>query len=120
VSISSEAKGDIKAAQKVRLPWWALVLIGALSLPIFWLFDNFRSLGMSLPVLESIIALGFVLYVKGNETRVSRASGASSVCQGVTRGGLLGSAMGGEWTLASRSISDCSASENTLDRCNNP
>jgi magnesium-transporting ATPase (P-type) len=69
VSISSEAKADIKAAQKVRLPWWALVFIGVLSLPIFWLFDHFGSLGISLPVLDSIIALGFVLYVKRRLSR---------------------------------------------------
>jgi magnesium-transporting ATPase (P-type) len=69
VSINSEAEGDIKAARKVRLPWWALVLIGVLSLPIFWLFDHFGSLGISLPVLDSIIALGFALYVKRRLTR---------------------------------------------------
>jgi uncharacterized membrane protein YjjP (DUF1212 family) len=64
VSISSEAKDDIKAAQKVRLPWWALVLIGVLCLPVFWLFDQFGTLNMSLPVLDSIIPFGFVLYLK--------------------------------------------------------
>ncbi len=64
MSISSEAKDDIKAAQKVRLPWWALVSIGILSVPVFWLFDHFGSLNMSLPVLDSIVPFAFVLYIK--------------------------------------------------------
>ena len=64
VSISSEARQDIKTAQKVRPPWWALVLFGVLCLPVYWLFDHFGSLSISLPVLDSIIPFGFVLYLK--------------------------------------------------------
>ena len=64
MSISGEAKHDIKAARQVRPPWWALVLVGVVSLPVFWLFDHFGSLDMSLPVADSIVALAFVLYVK--------------------------------------------------------
>ena len=64
MSIRSEAKDDIKAVQKVRLPWWALALIVVLSLPVFWLFDHLGTLNMSLPVLDSIVPFGFVLYLK--------------------------------------------------------
>ena len=64
MSIGNEAKDDIKAAQKLRLPWWALVLIGVLSLPVFWAFDHFGALNISLPVLDSIIPFSVVLYLK--------------------------------------------------------
>jgi hypothetical protein len=64
VSISSEARDDIKAAQKVRPPRWALVLFGVLCLAAYWLFDHFGRFNMSLPVLDSIIPFGFVLYLK--------------------------------------------------------
>ena len=64
MSISGEVKDNIKAAQEVRPPWWALVAVGVLSVPVFWAFDHFGSLDMSLPILDSIIALAFVFYVK--------------------------------------------------------
>ena len=69
MSISSEAKEDIRAAQRVRPPRWALVLILVLSVPTFWFFDQAGSLNMSLPVLDSVIALGFVFYVKRRLSR---------------------------------------------------
>jgi hypothetical protein len=64
MSIRAEAEDDIKAAKQVRPPRWALVLIGFACLPVFWLFDHFGSLNIALPVLNGLIVLAFVLYVK--------------------------------------------------------
>jgi hypothetical protein len=62
--IANDIKGDIKAAKKIRLPWWGLLCLGTVSLPIYWLFDHFGRLNMALPTLNCIVVLGFVIAVK--------------------------------------------------------
>jgi hypothetical protein len=64
MSISDEAKLDIKYAQTVRPPWRAVVAVGVLSLPVFWLFDHFGTLNTSLPTPDALVALSFVIFVK--------------------------------------------------------
>ncbi|MGH9535230.1 MAG: hypothetical protein ACRD2E_10250 [Terriglobales bacterium] len=57
-------KGEIAAAKKMRLPWWALLCIGVGALPIYWLFDHFGRLNIALPILNVIVVLGFMLALK--------------------------------------------------------
>ncbi|MFL6759920.1 hypothetical protein [Sphingomonas sp.] len=64
MSVSDEAKQDIKYARTVRPRWWALVAVGVLSFPVFWLFDHFGTLNTSLPTLDALVALSFVIFVK--------------------------------------------------------
>ena len=57
-------KDDIKAAKKIRLPWWVLLCLGVGSLPIYWLFDHSGRLELALPTLNSILVVGFTIAVK--------------------------------------------------------
>lgn len=64
MSISSEVKEDIKAARKLRLPWWGVLGWMAFCLPVIVLSDQFGLLNMSLPLLNCIGVFGFLIYLK--------------------------------------------------------
>ncbi len=59
-----DIKNDIKAAKKMRIPWWGLLCIGIGSLPIYWLFDHSGRLDLALPTLNCILVLGFLVALK--------------------------------------------------------
>jgi hypothetical protein len=60
----TDVGSEIKAAKKLRLPWW-VVLCGIIgSFLCAWLFDNFGSLELVLPTLNSIAIVGFMLVLK--------------------------------------------------------
>jgi hypothetical protein len=50
----NEIKGDIKAAKKMRLPWWGVLCLIFGSLPIYWLFDHWGRLSIALPALNCV------------------------------------------------------------------
>src|ERR1043166_6501931 len=55
---------DIKAAKKIRLPWWG-VLCGIIGSTLgAWLFDHLGRLDLAIPVLLSIAVLAFSIAVK--------------------------------------------------------
>lgn len=64
MSLANDVRSDIKAAKKLRLPWWGVLcgIIGAFLCA--WLFDNFGKLELVLPILNSIAVLGFMLVLK--------------------------------------------------------
>src|ERR1700737_972870 len=62
--LATEIKGDIRAARKIRLPWWALLCLGIGSFLAAWLFDRFGRLTLALPMLNSILVLGFTVAVR--------------------------------------------------------
>lgn len=62
--IRTEVKEQIKVARKLRLPWWALITIGVLSLPYYALLDHFGRLNVALPLLVCMAAFGFVIYIR--------------------------------------------------------
>ena len=66
MSISSEVKEDIKAARKLRLPWWGVLAWMAFCLPVIVLSDHFGRLNMSLPLLNCIGVFGFLIYLKAD------------------------------------------------------
>jgi hypothetical protein len=64
MSLADDVGSDIKAAKKLRLPWWG-VLCGIIgSFLCAWLFDNFGKLELVPPILNSIAVLGFMLVLK--------------------------------------------------------
>lgn len=62
--LANEIKDDIKAARKIRLPWWALLCLGIGSFLAAWLFDHLRRFDLVLPALNSVFVLGFTVAVK--------------------------------------------------------
>ena len=63
-TLGSDIRNDIKAAQKIRLPWWGVLAVTIVSLPMFWLFDNLGKLYLALPLLNCIAVFGFIVAVK--------------------------------------------------------
>jgi hypothetical protein len=67
--IAIDFKRDLKAARKVRLPWWGVLSWTIGCLPILWLLDQSGRFNLALPVLNSIGMLGFLILVKWNLRR---------------------------------------------------
>ena len=67
--MKADVTKDIKAAQKLWLPWWAVAALMVVSLPILLLFDHFRMLKVSMPIFASVLALGLVIYIKREHIR---------------------------------------------------
>ena len=64
MQLANEIKGDVKEAQKIRLPWWALFCLGIGSFLAAWLFDHLGRLDLVLPALNSVFVLCFILVLK--------------------------------------------------------
>jgi len=64
MSLANEVKSDIKAAKKMRLPWWAVLCLLVVGMPFPWLFDHFGRLNLMLPIWNSVAVLGFLLALK--------------------------------------------------------
>lgn len=64
MSLAKDVKSDIKAAKKLRLPWWGVLGLMVGAFLCAWLFDNFGKLELVLPFLNSILVLGFMLVLK--------------------------------------------------------
>ena len=62
--LASDTRNDIRAAKKLWLPWWAVLLGILVSTLTCWLFDHFGRLDLALPTLNTIGVLGFLLVVK--------------------------------------------------------
>ena len=62
--VANDIKGDIKAAKKIWLPWWAVVCVGIGSFLAAWLFDHLGRFDLVLPTLNSVFVLGFAVAVK--------------------------------------------------------
>jgi hypothetical protein len=64
MQLANEIKNDIKAAKKMRLPWWG-VLCGIIgSFLCARLFDNFGKPELVLPMLNGIGVFGFIMVLK--------------------------------------------------------
>ncbi len=64
MSIVNEVKREIKAAQKLRMPGWAVVCGIIASFFCAQLFEHFGKLDLVLPTLNSVLVLGFILAFK--------------------------------------------------------
>ena len=67
--VANNIKGDIEAARKVRLPWWALLCLGISALLFSWLFDHLGRFELVIPALNSTLVLGFAVILKRNLRR---------------------------------------------------
>jgi hypothetical protein len=64
MSLADDVRSDIKTAKKLRMPGWVVVCVVIASFLCAWLFDNFGKLELVLPILNSILVLGFMLILK--------------------------------------------------------
>jgi hypothetical protein len=64
MSAPVDIRADIEAAKKIRFPKWTWLPIIFGSVPIYWLFDHFGQLNIALPVLNFILVLCFIVFVK--------------------------------------------------------
>jgi hypothetical protein len=64
--VARDVKKDIKAAQKVRLPWWVVLGLVIGSMPIYLLFDRAGISTLGFPTLVSVIVVVFAVIVKWN------------------------------------------------------
>jgi hypothetical protein len=62
--LEHEIKSDLKTARKYHLPWWAIVGLIIVGIPVAAIFDHFGKLDLYLPVFNTIAAFGFVVFVK--------------------------------------------------------
>ena len=69
MSLANDIKGDIKAARKIRLPWWGVLCLIVGGLPVIWLFDHFGEFNLFLPTFNCVAVLGFAIAVKRNLRR---------------------------------------------------
>jgi hypothetical protein len=60
----SDFKSDLKAAKKMRLPWWGGFALAIGCLPIVLLLDHFGKLNFALPILGSAASIGLLLVLK--------------------------------------------------------
>ena len=64
MSLTNDVRGEIKAAKKLRMPWWAVACVIIASFLCAQLFDRFEKLNLVLPILNSIGVLGFIIAFK--------------------------------------------------------
>jgi|SRR5579859_5188995 len=64
MSLSANVRNDIKAAQKLRLPWWGVLIWMAFCLSIFLLFDHFGQMYMAVPTLNCVAVLSLLIYLR--------------------------------------------------------
>ncbi len=69
MSLAADVKRDIKAAQKIRLSWWAVLLLLIGGMPLPWLFDHFGRPNLMLPMWNIIAVFGFLIALKWNLRR---------------------------------------------------
>ena len=64
MSLVDDVRGEIKTAKKLRLPWWGVLCVVIGSYLCAELFDKFGKLDLVVPILNTIVVLGFMLALK--------------------------------------------------------
>ena len=67
--VVKEIKSDIKTAKKIWLPWWGVLCIMVVTIPLVLLFDRFGKSGLALPALDSTAILTLAIVIKWNLRR---------------------------------------------------
>jgi hypothetical protein len=62
--LKKDMESDIRAAKRIWLPWWAVLSMIIVSLPIVWLFDHFGHLKLFLPTFGSVGMLALLIVLK--------------------------------------------------------
>ena len=55
---------DLRAAQKLRLPWWGVWCVVLPALPFFIYLDHRGRLDLALPILASVATIALVIILK--------------------------------------------------------
>lgn len=63
-SIKHDIKSDMRAAMRIRPPWWCLLSWAFVCLLIIWPLEDIGKPYLVYPTLASLIALGFTTAVK--------------------------------------------------------
>ncbi len=64
MSLVDDVRKDIKAAKRIRAPWWVLLCVMIGSAALDWMFDHIGKLDLVLPTLTCLAAFGFVIFFK--------------------------------------------------------
>lgn len=64
MSLVDDVRGEIKTAKKLRLPGWGVLCVIIGSFLCAELFDKFGKLDLVVPILNTIVVLGFMLALK--------------------------------------------------------
>lgn len=67
--LAREMRDDVRAAKRMRLPWWGVLCAIIGGVPIALLFDHFGRFDLSLPSLLSIGTIGWVIALKREPRR---------------------------------------------------
>lgn len=67
--VVNDVKDDLRAFNKMHIPWWGLLCIIAGMLPICLLFDHFRRLDLVWPTVGSAIVLVSAIALKRTPRR---------------------------------------------------
>src|SRR5207249_10809264 len=59
-----DIKDDVRAAKKIRLPWWGVLCWMACCGLIVWLLVSLGRFDLALPTLNSIAVIGFTVALK--------------------------------------------------------
>jgi hypothetical protein len=67
-----DLKVDLKAAKKMRLPWWGVLCVMIGVIPVYILFDHFEKPALTMPIASCVGAIVFAIVLKWNlRTRAS-------------------------------------------------
>lgn len=64
MSLRTDIRSDIKAAQKLWIPWWGVLIWMAFCLLVILVCDHFGRLDLSLPILNCIGVLGLLIALR--------------------------------------------------------
>jgi len=62
--VKNSVKNDVRAAQKLWLPWWAVVCLFVVGMPIPWLFGRHGRLDLVLPTWNGMLVLACAIAIK--------------------------------------------------------
>jgi hypothetical protein len=100
MSLANDVRSDIKTAKKLRIPGWGVVCGIIASFLCARLFEHFGKLELVLPMLNSILVLGFMLVVKRKLWRYTWFWGTMAVIAAVHIPLILFVPWGTKWVPA--------------------
>jgi hypothetical protein len=64
--IARDVRDDIRAAKKIRVTWWGMLAVSAGTLLTAWIVSSMGRLELTLPIVNAVLVLAFVIAVKPN------------------------------------------------------
>jgi hypothetical protein len=69
MKLTKDIRSDLRTANKMRLPWWGVLCLLFVCMPLPWLFDHFGKLSLMLPIWNCFAVLGLIVVLKWNLKR---------------------------------------------------